>query len=145
MAQQPANNNGPTSTPSRSKLLSTGFKDFVNRHALAHPQKALTVQLHNAEVRANMSTSASGFPETSDAPGEEIEPRQTATSEDYTPDPSKSLQPSPARQRLVDDVCTTCLRNQLRMLMRSQKAAKEHVRKYGTGSEEGVAKKDFTN
>ncbi|KAF2437771.1 hypothetical protein P171DRAFT_458927 [Karstenula rhodostoma CBS 690.94] len=92
------------STPSRSKLLSSGLKDLVNRHALAHPQKALTVQLHNAEVRANMSSSAGGFPKTADTPGEQFEPRQTATSEDYTPDPSKSLQLSPAKQRLVDDI-----------------------------------------
>lgn len=104
MAQHPGNYDAQMSIPSRSKLLSTGLKDFANRHALAHPQKALTVQLHNAEVRANMSSSASGFPKTSDAPGEQFEPRQTATSEDYTPDPSKSLQLNPARQRLVDDV-----------------------------------------
>lgn len=38
------------------------------------------------------------------APGEQFEPRQTSTSEDYTPDPSKSLQLSPARQALVDDI-----------------------------------------
>ena len=38
------------------------------------------------------------------APGEQYEPRQTATSDDYTPDPSKSIKLSPARQSLVDDV-----------------------------------------
>lgn len=38
------------------------------------------------------------------APGEQYEPRQTAPSEDYTPDPSKSIKLSPARQRLVDDI-----------------------------------------
>ena len=37
-------------------------------------------------------------------PGEQFEPRQTAPSEDYTPDPSKSIKLSPARQALVDDV-----------------------------------------
>ena len=40
----------------------------------------------------------------STAPGEAFEPRQTSTSEDYTPDPSKSLKVSPARQALVDDI-----------------------------------------
>lgn len=40
----------------------------------------------------------------SSEPGEKFEPRQTAPSEDYTPDPSKSIPLSPARQRLVDDV-----------------------------------------
>ncbi|CAF9937876.1 MAG: hypothetical protein HETSPECPRED_000690 [Heterodermia speciosa] len=38
------------------------------------------------------------------APGEQYEPRQTAPSDDYTPDPSKSIKLSPARQALVDDV-----------------------------------------
>ena len=40
----------------------------------------------------------------SNAPGENFEPRQTHPSEDYTPDPSKSLPLSPARQALVDDI-----------------------------------------
>ena len=38
------------------------------------------------------------------APGEQYEPRQTAPSDDYTPDPSKSIKLSPARQALVDDI-----------------------------------------
>lgn len=38
------------------------------------------------------------------APGENYEPRQTAPSEDYTPDPAKSLPLSPARQALIDDI-----------------------------------------
>lgn len=38
------------------------------------------------------------------APGEQFEPRQTMTSEDMTPDPSKSIKLSPARQALVDDI-----------------------------------------
>ncbi|EKG12315.1 hypothetical protein MPH_10620 [Macrophomina phaseolina MS6] len=41
---------------------------------------------------------------TSSKPGEHFEPRQTATDQDYTPDPSKSLPLPPARQRLVDDI-----------------------------------------
>ncbi|KAF2194476.1 hypothetical protein K469DRAFT_734352 [Zopfia rhizophila CBS 207.26] len=36
-------------------------------------------------------------------PGENLEPRQTATSEYYTPHPSKSIKLSPLRQRLVGD------------------------------------------
>ncbi|KAK3209105.1 hypothetical protein GRF29_69g809247 [Pseudopithomyces chartarum] len=55
MSGYPDHSSMPDAVPTRSKLLSTGFRDFVNRHALAHPQKALTVQLHNAEVCANMS------------------------------------------------------------------------------------------
>lgn len=38
------------------------------------------------------------------APGEQFEPRQTSTTEDFHPDPSKSLPLSPARQALVDDI-----------------------------------------
>lgn len=38
------------------------------------------------------------------APGEQFEPRQTSTTEDYHPDPSKSLPLSPARQVLIDDI-----------------------------------------
>ncbi|RYO06201.1 hypothetical protein AA0119_g2762 [Alternaria tenuissima] len=129
-------NSMPAATSgSRSKLLSTGLKDFLSKPALKHPQKAFTVRLWNAEQKANptgnnppprlaagqqraeMSTSASGqatgdivssansgFPKTSDAPGEQFEPRQTATSEDYEPDPSKSIKLSPQRQALVDDI-----------------------------------------
>ncbi|KAF2716211.1 hypothetical protein K431DRAFT_279388 [Polychaeton citri CBS 116435] len=40
----------------------------------------------------------------STAPGEQFEPRQTSTSEDYHPDPSQSLPLSPQRQALVDDI-----------------------------------------
>jgi hypothetical protein len=40
---------------SRSKLLSTNVKKFLSKDALAHPQKALTVELHNDEVRSKMA------------------------------------------------------------------------------------------
>ena len=40
----------------------------------------------------------------SSIPGEQFEVRQTATSEDYHPDPSKSIKLSPARQALMDDI-----------------------------------------
>jgi len=42
--------------------------------------------------------------EMSNKPGEQFEVRQSSTSEDYTPDPSKSLPLSPQRQALVDDI-----------------------------------------
>ncbi|RMZ73066.1 fad dependent oxidoreductase [Pyrenophora seminiperda CCB06] len=108
-----------TRSGSRSKLLSTNFKNFLSKPALKHPQKALTnaeqISKHNngatsikQDTRAEMSTKAtgdivssanSGFPNTSDAPGEQFEP-----SEDYEPDPSKSIPLSPQRQALVDDI-----------------------------------------
>ena len=40
----------------------------------------------------------------SSAPGEQFEVRQTHATEDYKPDPSKSIKLSPARQALVDDI-----------------------------------------
>jgi hypothetical protein len=49
-------------------------------------------------------TSKTHFTTDPDAPGEQFEIRQTHPTGDYTPDPSKSLQLSPARQRLVDDI-----------------------------------------
>ncbi|KAK1993433.1 hypothetical protein LX36DRAFT_693707 [Colletotrichum falcatum] len=45
------------------------------------------------------------FPgKTSATPGEEFEVRQTSTSEDYHPEPSKSIPLSPARQALIEDI-----------------------------------------
>ncbi|KAL8987185.1 MAG: hypothetical protein Q9177_003585 [Variospora cf. flavescens] len=46
----------------------------------------------------------SNLPKDSSVPGEQFEVRQTHPTEDYTPDPSKSLKLSPARQALVDDI-----------------------------------------
>ncbi|KAL8949617.1 MAG: hypothetical protein Q9183_007589, partial [Haloplaca sp. 2 TL-2023] len=46
----------------------------------------------------------SDLPKDSSVPGEQFEVRQTHPVEDYTPDPSKSLKLSPARQALVDDI-----------------------------------------
>lgn len=59
-----------------------------------HPKMADTT---GSESIASGTISAS-------APGENYEPRQTHPSEDYTPDPSKSLPLSPARQALLDDI-----------------------------------------
>lgn len=44
------------------------------------------------------------LPKDSSVPGEQFEVRQTHPTEDYTPDPSKSLKLSPTRQALVDDI-----------------------------------------
>jgi hypothetical protein len=51
---------------SRSKLLSTNFKAFLSKPALGHPQKALTVQLHNAEQQSNMDPTAGQTQEAQD-------------------------------------------------------------------------------
>ncbi|KAF2266461.1 hypothetical protein CC78DRAFT_614981 [Lojkania enalia] len=102
------------SAPLRSHLLSHGLKNFLRKPALSHPQKNFTVNLYNAERRADMSsTSGSGagdgaeawrFPKTSEVPGEQFEPRQTTTSGDYTPDIGRSMALTGARQALVDDI-----------------------------------------
>lgn len=44
------------------------------------------------------------LPTDSSLPGEHFEVRQTAQSDDYHPDPSRSLPLPPARQRLLDDI-----------------------------------------
>ncbi|WQF79225.1 hypothetical protein CDEST_04239 [Colletotrichum destructivum] len=61
------------------------------------------------------------FPgKTSATPGEEFEVRQTSASEDYHPDPSKSLPLSPARQKLIDDI----------IALYSMKPTVERVKRY---------------
>lgn len=96
---------------SRSKLISGNFKKIFSGPGISHPQKNFTAQLYNAEHQSNtpfssdIKTSAnSGLPDTSSTSEEQFEPRQTATSEDYEPNPSRSIKLDPARQRLVDDV-----------------------------------------
>ena len=51
-----------------------------------------------------MSSSIASGSVPASKPGEHYEVRQTAPSEDYKPDPSKSLPLSPARQALIDDI-----------------------------------------
>jgi hypothetical protein len=54
MANNDASQSVPAATSgSRSKLLSTNFKNFLSKPAVTHPQKALTVELHNADVKSN--------------------------------------------------------------------------------------------
>jgi hypothetical protein len=48
----------PTSG-SRSKLLSTNFKSFLSKPAVTHPQKVLTVELHNADVKSSSGGASS--------------------------------------------------------------------------------------
>ena len=48
--------------------------------------------------------SSNSLPNNSSLPGEHFEVRQTSSSDDYHPDPSKSIPLSPARQALMDDI-----------------------------------------
>ncbi|KAI9675635.1 MAG: hypothetical protein M1817_001002 [Caeruleum heppii] len=57
-----------------------------------------------AQTQASQPSEKTNFAATASAPGENFEPRQTTTTEDMTPDPSKSLPLSPARQALLDDI-----------------------------------------
>jgi hypothetical protein len=80
-----------------------------------HPRPTIAALPHVARLHrsaSNMSNpnapkvdATTNFPKhNSDTPGEEFEVRQTSSSEDYTPDPSKSIKLSPARQALIDDI-----------------------------------------
>ena len=60
------------------------------------------------------------LPTDSSLPGENFEVRQTATSDDYHPDPSKSIKLSPARQALMDDI----------IALYSCQPTRERVRRY---------------
>ncbi|KAL1628293.1 polynucleotide adenylyltransferase [Diplodia seriata] len=119
--------------PTHSNLLMSGAKKIFNKASILHPQQVYTARLKAAEQRANpplrrlsadrpqqpegvrknslthqqkaaMSTSAATTTTGSSKPGEHFEPRQTATDEDYTPDPSRSLPLDGPRQALVDDI-----------------------------------------
>lgn len=65
-------------------------------------------------------TSTNGLPTDSSLPGEHFEVRQTQDSDDYKPDPSRSIKLSPARQALLDDI----------IALYSCKPTRERVRRY---------------
>lgn len=73
-------------------LLNLPRTTFQHRQFTTHiPKMASNPSIETAEVPASK-------------PGENFEPRQTHPSEDYTPDPSKSLPLDKARQALVNDI-----------------------------------------
>lgn len=76
------------------------------RHSTSTPKRTFSRAANSMSNPNEPKVDAtSNFPgKNSDTPGEQFEVRQTAPSEDYTPDPSKSLPLSPARQALVDDI-----------------------------------------
>jgi hypothetical protein len=91
--------------------------NFFSRQALARlPQSrklvfpSLTSQpLIKTMATTNSSTNSAdsgkvNFPTDASLPGEHFEVRQTHPTGDYTPDPSKSLPLSAARQALLDDI-----------------------------------------
>ena len=54
--------------------------------------------------KMSASTTSSSLPKSGQAPGEQFEVRQTSSTEDWHPTPSKSLPLSKARQELLDDI-----------------------------------------
>ncbi len=67
----------------------------------------LRTQLRRTLARpptARAMSSSSQLPKDASLPGEHFAVRQTASSDDYQPDPSRSIKLSPARQALLDDV-----------------------------------------
>ena len=55
-------------------------------------------------MASSTQESSKTYFQSTSTPGENFEPRQTHPTEDYKPDPSKSLRLSPTRQALVDDI-----------------------------------------
>lgn len=79
-----------------------------SRRILPSTTRAINTSLLRSQLPVSRFSSLpakmSNLPKDSAVPGEQFEVRQTHPVEDYTPDPSKSLKLSPARQRLVDDI-----------------------------------------
>lgn len=85
----------------------------ITRSHLRHSTRSLTkVSIYKPKLhhqRRNPLTpqntrTMSNMPNDSSLPGENFEPRQTSKTDDWTPDPSKSLPLNPARQALIDDI-----------------------------------------
>lgn len=70
----------------------------------AFTNTSLRVRFPISQQFSTYTSKMANLPKDSSIPGEQFEPRQTHPTEDYTPDPSKSLKLSPARQALVDDI-----------------------------------------
>lgn len=84
----------------------------IFRSSISLPHAASVPLRRPVRASSNMSNpnapkvdSTTNFPKNdSNTPGEHFEVRQTSSSEDYHPDPSKSIPLSPARQALIDDI-----------------------------------------
>lgn len=77
-------------------MLSSPLKPIITRRFIQQSTRSIK----NFNRISSIHTTA----KMSSAPGEQFEVRQTLTTEDMTPDPSKSIKLSPARQALVDDI-----------------------------------------
>ncbi|KAL9628438.1 MAG: hypothetical protein Q9164_007277 [Protoblastenia rupestris] len=92
--------------------ISSTIKPALPKRSISITSKLITPRLNQpynshrtlTTINVKMTDKIADASIPSSAPGENFEIRQTHPSEDYTPDPSKSLPLSPARQRLVDDI-----------------------------------------
>ena len=73
----------------------------------------------------------------SDAPGERFEVRNIMPSDDNTPDPSKSIKLSPARQRLIDDVIDRV--SALRLVSLSEPSRSRRMNSIGSSSKSSIS------
>jgi len=86
---------------SRLAISNPIFRSFRSiRHHRNQPSPLLRVALLNSH-KSRFAHSARTM---SSLPGENFEPRQTSTTDDYSPHPSQSIKLEPNRQRLVDDI-----------------------------------------
>ncbi len=92
---------------SKSFLISTTKSPLSKSIFIPTTKSVISNPLFAAQTTRPITTTSlrmSTMPTDPSLPGEHFEARQTAKSEDYTPDPKKSLPLSPARQALVDDI-----------------------------------------
>ena len=84
------------------RLVTPITKNFLPHHNHRTPFPTSRSLTHSTQLTMADKVASASLP--ASAPGENYEVRQTHPTEDYAPDPSKSLKLSPARQALVDDI-----------------------------------------
>ena len=83
-------------------LIKSTSLPLLNQPRLYTPSYSISRPLTTSTAKMTDKVASASIPDS--APGENFEVRQTHPSEDYAPDPSKSLKLSPTRQALVDDI-----------------------------------------
>ena len=76
---------------------------LTTKRSLTHTVTRST-PLRVALLKRNTIMTSSQLPKSGSAAGENFEVRQTSATEDWHPDPSKSIPLNKARQALVDDI-----------------------------------------
>ncbi len=100
-------------TTSQTHIQIASMISSIGRSHLLHSIRPLTKlttykpRLHHQSLNRltpQHTRTMSNMPNDSSLPGENFEPRQNSKTDDWTPNPSKSLPLNPARQALVDDI-----------------------------------------